>query len=204
MAGGSLDGLRRLAAGEAQVCGLHVRDPATGAYNVPAVRERLGTRPVVVLEWAWRTQGLVLPPGNPRGVRAVAHLRGRGLRVAQREEEAGTHLLLRHLLAEAGIAPEELAPAPGVARSQTDVGLMVLEGRADAGLAVEAVARQLRLDFLPLHRERYDLVLHRRDYFEPPCQALLAFARGEAFARRARELGGYDVSGLGTVRYNGP
>ena len=85
-----------------------------------------------------------------------------------------------------------------------DLGLAILEGRADAGFAVEAVARALKLDFLPLMRERYDLLIRRRDYFEAPVQTLFAFARGSAFLARAAQMGGYDVSGLGRVQLNGP
>ena len=55
---------------------------------------------------------------------------------------------------------------------------------------------------MPLHSERYDLLLRRRDYFEPPVQALLAFTRTEAFLTRAREMPGYDVGDLGHVRFN--
>ncbi len=80
----------------------------------------------------------------------------------------------------------------------------MLEGEADAGLAVEAAARQLRLDFVPLARERFDLVIGRRDYFEPPVQSLIGFARSDRFRRRARELGGYDVAATGRVVYNAP
>jgi molybdate-binding protein len=90
------------------------------------------------------------------------------------------------------------------ARSQADVALAVAEGKADAGLAIEAAAHQFRLDFVPLLRERYDLAVWRRDYFEPPLQRLLGFCRGPAFQTRAKDLGGYDVSGLGQVHYNGP
>ena len=43
----------------------------------------------------------------------------------------------------------------------------------------------------------------RRDYFEPPFQKLLAAARAPSFAARAAELGGYDISGLGNIVYNG-
>ena len=80
----------------------------------------------------------------------------------------------------------------------------MLEGRAEAGLAIEAVARSLKLGFVPLLRERYDLLLRRRDYFEPPLTALFDFARGQAFGARAVQMGGYDVSGIGTTHYNGP
>ena len=38
----------------------------------------------------------------------------------------------------------------------------------------------------------------------PPVQALMAFTGTEAFRMRAEQLGGYDVSGLGTVHHNGP
>jgi excisionase family DNA binding protein len=204
MSGGSLDGLRRMAGGEVMVCGLHVLDATSGAYNVPAVQEALGRLDVVLIEWAWRTQGLVVAPGNPLAVGRLADLADGRARFIAREAAAGTHVLLEHLLAQAGLERTALRRADRVARSQTDVGLAILEGDADVGLAVEAVAHQLRLDFLPLQRERYDLVLRRRDYFEPPFQALLAFARGPAFAQRTVQLGGYDVGGLGRVHFNGP
>ena len=204
MPGGSLAGLKRLAAGEAQVCGLHVYDARRDEYNIAAVRETFPARPVVLIEWAWRNQGLAVASGNPLSIGGVSDLREKRPRLALREPEAGTRLLLDHLLQSAGIGPEHLDLSPRIARSQMEVGLAVLEGRADAGLCVEAVARQLRLDFLPLHRERYDLALHRREYFEPPFQRLLAFARGADFRERASELGGYDIGNLGAVHHNGP
>ena len=52
-------------------------------------------------------------------------------------------------------------------------------------------------------RERYDLLAWRREYFEPPLQKLLAITRTARFRERAESFGGYDVSGLGTVRWNG-
>jgi molybdate-binding protein len=89
------------------------------------------------------------------------------------------------------------------ARSDADVALAVADGKADAGFAVETVARQFRLAFVPLFRERYDLVVWRRDYFEPLLQKLLEFGRTPTFAQRAAEFGGYEIAGLGRVHYNG-
>jgi molybdate-binding protein len=66
------------------------------------------------------------------------------------------------------------------------------------------MARRFRLDFVPLTRERFDVVVYRRAYFEPPFQRFVKFCESPAFAAKAGELGGYDISGLGTVRYNGP
>ena len=199
--GGSIDGLVRVTARKAFAAGMHVFDPETGEFNLNLVANELAGQPVVMVEWARRAQGLVVASGNPRGLASAADLAG--VRLIPRQPEAGSHLLLRHLLAEAGVEPDKVAMLDPPARTEADVALHVLEGRADAGLAVETVARMHRLDFIPLFRERYDLLVWRREYFDPPMQRLLAFCASAAFRRRATEIGGYDVLGLGTVRYNG-
>ncbi len=205
LGGGSLDGLQRMAAGAARMCGLHVYEPdGDGAYNVAAARRASQGKATVLVQWAWRDQGLVVAQGNPLGIAALIDLGANNARVAVRQPGAGSRILFDHLLGRAGIGYEDLDILDPPLLSETDLGLAVLEGKADAGLAVAAAARQSRLDFIALHRERYDLLVGRRDYFEAPVQKLLAFARSEAFAARAREMGGYDVSGLGEVVWNGP
>ncbi|MDA1090080.1 MAG: helix-turn-helix transcriptional regulator [Proteobacteria bacterium] len=204
MPGGSLDGLDRLAKGEAMVAGMHVYEPGTDSYNQATVAAACKGLGVVLIEWAWRRQGLVLAPGNPLGIGGVKDLALRQARVIARQPEAGAQILFEHLLAEAGLAMAELEVLAHPAMSETDLGLSVLEGKADAGLAVASVAHQYRLDFIELHQERYDLAVRRRDYFEAPVQALLAFVATDGFKDRAAEMPGYDVSGLGRVAYNAP
>jgi putative molybdopterin biosynthesis protein len=199
---GSLDGLARLAAGKALAAGLHVYEPEAEDWNRAHVERALAGLPVVLLEWAWRVQGLVVPAGNPRGIAGLNDLAGRSL--IPRQERSGSHLLLEWLLRREGVDPARLELVAPLARSEADVALAIAQGKADAGFAIEAVARQFRLGFVPLFRERYDLALWRRDAFEPPLQKLLAFCRQPAFRERADELGGYDVTGLGQVHYNGP
>jgi excisionase family DNA binding protein len=199
---GSLDGLGRLAAGKAIAAGLHVYEPESEDWNRGHVERAMAGMPVVLMEWAWRTQGLVVPAGNPKGMTQLGDLKGGTL--IPRQKSSGSHLLLDHLVREAGLDPSRLQTIEPPARSEADVALAVAEGKADAGFAVETVARQFRLGFVPLFRERYDLAVWRRDYFEPSLQKLFTFCRGPAFHKRAEELGGYDVSGLGRVHYNGP
>jgi putative molybdopterin biosynthesis protein len=201
---GSSEGLERFAAGEGMLCGLHLFDADSGEYNLPAVREHLARDEVVLLHWAWREQGLVLAAGNPLGIRGIADLARTSARIVERQEGAGSRLLFRHLLKQAGLGPEALNIQPQPARGHMDIGLAVCGGQADAGLAVYSVARQMKLEFLPLARERFDLAIRRRDYFEPPFQTLLKFTRASAFADKAASLGGYDISALGEVLYNSP
>jgi excisionase family DNA binding protein len=207
--GGSLDGIKRFADGAAVAAGMHLLDAESGEFNLPALTGSLAGPALagagaVLLEWAWRQQGLVVAAGNPRGIATLGDLKDKKLKVMGRQAEAGSHLLLAHLLEREGLSFDDLDFVEETARGETDLGLAVLEGRAEAGLAIEAVARGLKLDFVPLLRERYDLLLRRRDYFEPPLAALFDFARGEAFRERAARMGGYDVSGIGTTHYNGP
>lgn len=201
-AGGSLDGLAVLAAGEAVAAATHLLDPDTGAFNEPAAREMLAGRGVVGITWAWREQGLILPACNPRGLATVRDLAGGGVRVAGRQPRAGSHVLLTHLLTEAGLRLDAVAFLPEPALAEDEVAAAVAEGRADAGFGIRAEAAARGLGFVPLVRERFDLVMQRRHYFGAPMQALLGFARGPGFAARAARMGGYDVGATGAVAFN--
>lgn len=197
---GSLDGLERFDRGEGVATGLHVPDSGGGEWNLPLVAARFASAPVVLVEWAWRERGLIVGSADAE-IAGVADLRGR--RVAPRQPEAGSQRLLEQLLSAAGLDADAIVPTP-VCRTETDAALAVLEGKADATLGLRAVAAQYRLGFVPVTRERFDLLVDRRAWFEPPLQQLVGFCRSEAFVRRAGELGGYDVGGLGRVRFNGP
>jgi excisionase family DNA binding protein len=204
MFNGSLDGLSRFAQGSVRCCGLHVFDPEAGDYNVAVAARTLAGLEVVLIEWARREQGLIVPPNNPHAIRDVRDLQGVPLRLVDRQEGAGSRLLLHHLLRQQGIDVAGLNIIAPPARSETDVALAIQDGKADVGFGIAAVARQCRLAFVPLQRERYDIAISRRDYFEPPFQRLLAFARTASFAAKAAELSGYDIAGLGRITYNSP
>jgi putative molybdopterin biosynthesis protein len=82
--------------------------------------------------------------------------------------------------------------------------MAVSAGRADVGLGIEAVARQFQLAFTPLVIERFDLLIWRKAYFDPPFQKFMRFCASDAFRDRAKASGGYDCAALGTVHFNGP
>jgi len=199
--GGSLNGLKRLAAGEPVVAAAHLLDEG-GEYNSDSVKRLAPGADVVAIQWAWREQGLVVAPDNPLGIKALKDLGKRKGRLIRRQDDAGSHVLLLHLLAAVGMSLSELNVLPSIAHTENDLGLAIVEGKADVGVAIRSVATQFRLGFVPLHRERFDLVMRRRDYFEPPMQTLLEFARSPGFAARAADLGGYDVQGVGKVVFN--
>lgn len=201
LTGGSGDGLQRFARGEAVAAALHLREP-DGGYNLAHVRG-LGLPDLVLIAWARRRQGLLLPLHREGTVASIADVVTQELRLVRRQSDSGGQVLLRHLLAEAGLADDAVRWAPSIARTDTDLAAAILDGAGDCGVGIEAVARRFRLGFVPLAEERFDLLLRRHDYFEPPIQKLLAFAATPGLADQAAHLRGYDLAELGRVRLNG-
>ena len=137
---GSLDGLSRLAEGKAVACGMHVYEPARDDWNKEHVGQALQGMPVVLIEWAVRQQGIIIAPGNPKGITGVRDLK-RGTFVS-RQAQAGSYILLDYLMSRENEDPMNLDMLETAARSEHDVALAVADGKADAGFGIEAVTRQ--------------------------------------------------------------
>ncbi len=198
---GSLDGLERFARHEGIATGLHVYSPEAQEWNRPAFAERFAGENVVLIEWAWRERGLIVAPGNPKKIKDIGSLKNK--KVVPRQPEAGSQLLLAYYLTEAGLDEGSVAFAYPV-RTETDAALAVAEGQVDAAFGLLSVARQYRLDFVPVIRERFDLLVQRGEWFEEPFQKLMALTRSDVFAKKVESLEGYDASGLGSVQFNAP
>lgn len=200
---GSENGLRRLGRGEVMMAAIHVHRMSGDdeSANPDAVAAAAGLHDAVVIAFVRREQGLLVAPGNPLELTDIATVVGRKARLGQRQPGAGAQLLLFGLLARAGLPADSLPRAAGEYTTGSDLAQAVRSGRADCGVASRAVAEAAGLDFLPLIWERFDLVLRQRDYFRAGPQALFDFIRTEAFRERACELGGYDATGTGAVRF---
>lgn len=209
---GSLNGLRLFLDGQALFCGLHVPDASAedplGAtanqYLFGAGGEAGGAAArVVLVEWARRSQGLILPKGNPRNIQSLQDLVEQGALLRPRQPQAGSRVLLETLIMKADIKPGALQMDKTIARSEMEAATAIADGEVDAAFGIAAVAKRFDLDFVPLATERYDLAIDRRDYFEEPFQALLAVTRSPEFAQQAERLTGYDISSLGQIVFNG-
>jgi putative molybdopterin biosynthesis protein len=196
---GALDGLERARVGDCIAAGLHI--PEGGEWNVAAVEARFAGEPWVLIEWARRTRGLVMRPDLAR--RPDCLEAARGMRFQARQSEAGSELILEQLLAAEKMKRADLRLVEAVERSETDLAMAIADGRADVGLGIAAAARQFKLDFAPMIEERFDLLVWRKANFDPPFQKLVALCLSRTFRDKAEALGGYDVSGFGTVRFNG-
>lgn len=194
---GSAAGLTKFSNGEAALSGLHIPD-ATG-WNIAAV-EAADLRGCVLIGMATRTQGLILRHELEERVNGLSDLAG--LKLLLRQPGAGARSLFDMLARDVDLGNVEIAAHP--ARTETDAAQDVAQGTADVSFGLEAAAHQYGLAFCPLATEQFDLLIDRKAYFQPPVQALLSFLASEACAEKARQLRGYDLSPLGTIRWVSP
>jgi putative molybdopterin biosynthesis protein len=191
---GSLDGLVNLRQGLCQISGAHLLDK-TGEYNAPFVRHLFPDREMDLVTLAYRTQGLMLAPGNPKGVRSAADLARAGLRFINRNPGSGTRLWLDGELERLGIPPETIDGYEYEVNTHTFCARAIASGEVDAALGLQASAQQFNLDFIPLFEERYDLVLPREQ--ENALSPLLEHIQTAAFRRDLNALTGYNTSHSG-------
>jgi putative molybdopterin biosynthesis protein len=144
-----------------------------------------------LIGFAHRTQGLIVAKNNPLGIACLADLKRPGVRYVNRAEGAGTRVLLGELLAGAGLRPSDLQGYERQEPSHTAVAQAIASGAADAGLGIEAAAREKGLDFMPLVQERYHLVCLKSELPTPQVQALLAELQSRAWQTTLATLPGY-------------
>ena len=196
---GSLGGLIALQRGEAHIAGSHLMDEQTGEYNVSYVRRYLPGRSVVLVNLVYRDQGLIVPKGNPRGLGGLTDLVGGDVQFVNRQRGAGTRVLLDYQLGQMGAAPDQVQGYAREEYTHLAVAAAVAGGSADTGLGILAAARALNLDFVPLMKERYDLVIPRDVYESELLKPLLELIRGSEFRKQVESLGGYDASQMGEI-----
>lgn len=200
---GSDAGLKRFVAGEliAAAIHLHATEDDSIDANVAAIKSQTHLHDAVLIAFARREQGIVVAAGNPLGIASFDDVVRTKARVAVRPAGAGAQLLLQALLYHRKLGLDALVCVQPPCPTGPDIAQAIRAGRADCGIAFRSVARSAGLDFIPLVWEHFDLIVRQRHYFRPPLQALAGFLRSPALAQRAQELGGYDVSQAGTVRF---
>jgi len=203
LAVGSEGGFTRFISGETIAAAMHMHalEDVEADANIAALRDRSDLQDAVMIGFCRREQGFLVRPGNPLKIASIEDVVKKRARIAIRQEGAGAQLLLLALLHQAKASLDQLATINPVCPTGPDIAQAIRAGRADTGVATRGVANAATLEFVPIVWEAFDLVMRQRDYFQPSMQTLLRFLRSDEFAARARELGGYELDGTGTVRF---
>ena len=79
------------------------------------------------------------------------------------------------------------------------VAAAIAGGVADAGLGIEAAARKLKMDFIPLFCEDYYLLAKRETIEREDVQNIIAVLKTESFRKIVGTFPGYEASVAGSI-----
>jgi len=191
---GSLDGLVNLRQGFCQISGSHLLD-VTGEYNIPFIRHLFPDRDVEIVTLAYRTQGLMLAVGNPKGINKISDVTNPNVRFVNRNAGSGTRLWFDAEIRKLKIPTENINGYDKEVKTHTEAADLIVTNKADVALGLQAAAHQHGLDFIPLFEERYDFVLPREN--EKTLVPILDYLQTPAFRTELNALTGYNTSHSG-------
>jgi putative molybdopterin biosynthesis protein len=187
-----------LSEGKVHIAGSHLEDPKTGEFNLPFLRKHFPNEDFAVVTFARWEEGFVIASGNPKGVRKIEDLAKKNVRFVNREPGSGSRGLLDQLLEKTGMDAQKVQGYDRIAYGHLAAAYFVLSGDADVCLATRSAAQTFGLDFIPLHSERYDLVMRKRTAEMPAVKAFLDVLQRATLRRKLEVLAGYDTSKMGT------
>jgi putative molybdopterin biosynthesis protein len=182
---GSMGGLAAAKRGECDIAAIHLMDPETGEYNRPFLTPALELVPGYR-----RLQGIIYRKGDPRFEgRSVESAIATALGdpdclMVNRNAGSGTRILTDRLLN--GAKPAGYWSQP---KSHNAVAVAVAQKRADWGVAIESVARQYGLGFIPAQDEHYDFVVPKIRLERPPVLRFRESLADPALRRALASLG---------------
>jgi len=197
---GSMDGLSALYKGTVNVASAHLWDGDLDQYNIPFVRHLLPGQRVAIFNLVYRMAGFYVAKGNPKGITDWKHLSRDDVRLINREKGSGARVLLDEKMRQLGIDFRSVAGYDTEETSHLAVASRVARGEADVSVGIEKAALQVKdLEFIPLSKERYDLVIRKEDLNKAHFQLFLDVLASRDFRKEVEGMGGYDVSQMGEL-----
>lgn len=197
---GSYKSLYSLYKGEATIATTHMWDSKTGLYNLPFVEKMIPGTPCVLINLAYIIVGYYVAKGNPKNILSWDDLKRDDIVMINRERGSGTRVLLDGRLQEMKISSNSIKGYEKECLAHIAVASAISRGEADFGLGSEKASYQVKdIEFVPLQKEQYDLVIKKEDLNLPSVKTVLNIIRSEEFRTEVLSLGGYDVSRLGEI-----
>lgn len=198
---GSLNSLISMYNGECDVVSVHLYDGETGEYNLPYVKRVLVSHPFILINLVCRTAGIYVKQGNPLNIKGWKDLAQSNITIVNREKGSGARVLLDEQLKINDISPNSLKGYNNELTSHFSVASAVASGQADAGVGIENVAKMVNVEFIPLIKEQYDLVILKTKENEELQKVIIESVRSSEFLSQLEQLNGYDFSYTGKILY---
>lgn len=197
---GSYSSLVAMYQGSIQVASAHLWCGDTGEYNIPYVKRLLPGIPAVIIHLACRMQGFYVAKGNPKNITTWDDLRRSDIAIINREKGAGSRVLLDEHLRLLGIYGSSIKGYARETQSHLTAASTVGRGGADAAVGTEKIASQVNsIDFIPLQKERYELVIKKEDIKKHQMQTMIGILHSQEFKEEFSAIGGYDTNEMGHI-----
>lgn len=201
---GSTEGLRLLGSGFTDIAWCHLARPATGEYDMEMLAGLLPHKKIAIVHLFRRELGFILHPDSKEKTMNFALIAEKKLRFINRQHGSGTRVVTEQLIEQEGISPESVAGYISEVSTHLEVGLRILNGDCDTGIATNAIAKILGLKFVPLIKENFDMVLLQETFFRDEVQAFIDTLNSDSFRKMVSHLGNYDFSRSGKIIYSTP
>ncbi|MBV4438189.1 substrate-binding domain-containing protein [Clostridium tyrobutyricum] len=197
---GSYNGLLALYLGKVQVATSHLWDGDTNQYNIPFVRRLVPGIPTVIIHLACRMEGFYVQKGNPKNIKTWEDLKRPDISIINREKGCGVRILLDEHLRLLKIEGTNISGYNRECFSHLAAASNVARGGADAAIGNEKTSLQVKnIDFIPLQKERYELVLKKEDLNKPLFKSIINILRSDEFKSELLGIGGYDLTETGNI-----
>ena len=194
----SFEGLLALYQDKIHVAASHLYDGTE--YNTPYVRALLPGVSAVLINLSYRTQGFYIQKGNPKNIKGWEDLRRDDITILNRRVGSSARILLDVQLKKLGHSPTALKGYDRIVKSHLTMAAAVASGEADLAIGTERISRQIdNLDFIPLHEERFDLVIKKELLDTEPVRKLLETLQSTAFRKEVSRFSGNDYRNMGRI-----
>jgi putative molybdopterin biosynthesis protein len=199
---GSVRGLEELNTGLTDIAFSHLLDPQTGDYNTPYLKKYCPDHQLVVVNLFYRQIGFLSIRSKSNNFKGWESLTHEGIHFVNRQSGSGIRILLDYELNNRGIACNDISGYDNEVYTHFEVGLSLISGEADVGIASAAVAKILDLNFQPLVNERFDMILDKNTFFQPAIQAFIETLQSNQFKNRVEKIGNYNFKDAGRILHS--
>ncbi|WP_373483754.1 molybdopterin biosynthesis protein [Acetobacterium sp.] len=196
---GSLGGIMAIKKGECHIAPIHLLDEDTGIYNLAYLKRYLADEAVVLIKGVKRTQGMIIPKGNPKNIQGIADLIRPDISFVNRQRGSGTRVLLDYLLKTAQLDANQVLGYTREMNTHMMVASAVKSGSCDVGIGVLSAANMMELDFIPIGDEAYDFVILKENLGDPRVKIFIKVLKSPEFKDTLKRLGGYELEQPGEI-----
>lgn len=196
---GSYNGLYEMYNNRVSLASCHLWDNETDTYNTSFVKKLIPGISCILINIAYRTQGFYVKKGNPKNIKSWEDLTREDISMINREKGSGVRVLIDGKLKKLNIS-SSIIGYENEETSHLSVASCVARGDADVGIGNEKVCKQVdNIDFIPLQKERYDLVIKKSDLNNPVYKSIIDIISSNEFKSELDGLGGYDLRDTGKI-----